>query len=226
MALENSVFPCISAISGVFKLLSVVLPRSLPGILLVYGLFAQNYHFLYLRHPIFALVLCKNPATGDLHIHAPAADLLFSQALVYCALPDQCFAGSAAFEVAPLRRRNGIILDKWGRSFRLCPHSKVCLHAVANTLLKDRCTVDHFTVYIVDVISGPARFFRVVEVRVAADLALLVAEGLPDVIRAALGAYRRFHSLSEAVHCQIESTPDVVGIHMSGGQARQASLVV
>lgn len=76
MALENSVFPCISAISGVFKLLIVVLPRSLPGILLVYDLFAQNYHFfLYLRHPVFAPVLRKNPATSDLHIHAPAANL-------------------------------------------------------------------------------------------------------------------------------------------------------
>lgn len=75
MALENSVFPCISAISGVFKLLIVVLPRSLPGILLVYGLFAQNYHFLYLRYPVFSLVLCQDPAPGELHVDTPVADL-------------------------------------------------------------------------------------------------------------------------------------------------------
>lgn len=75
MTLENSVFPCISAISGVFKLLIVVLPRSLPGILLVYSLFAQNYHFLYLHHPIFALILCQDPAPGELHVDTPVANL-------------------------------------------------------------------------------------------------------------------------------------------------------
>ena len=182
--------------------------------------------FSYLRNSVLSLVLRQDPAPSDIHIHAPAADLLFSQALVYCALPDQCFAGAAAFEVAPLPRRNGIVLDKRSRSFRLCPQSKVCLHAVANTLLEDWCAVDQFAVGVVDVVSGPTDLFGIVEIGVASNLALLVAERLPDVIRADLGAHRRFHSLSEAVHCQIESTPDVVGIHMSGGQARQASLVV
>ena len=77
--------------------------------------------FLYLRYPVFSLVLRQDPAPSELHVDTPVADLLLAQALVDSAFPDQRLAGAAALEETSLRRGDSVVLDKWSRCFRFRP---------------------------------------------------------------------------------------------------------
>ena len=174
--------------------------------------------FLYLRHPVFALVLCQDPAPGELHIHAPSADLLLSLALVHGAFPDQGFAGTTTLEVTSLRRGDSVVLNQRRGGFRFSPQSEVCLHAVVEAFLEYRRAVDQLTVDVVDVVAGPANLFGIVEIGVAADLGVCPVPGLPDVIRAA-GSHSCFHGFPETVHGQTETSPNMIGINVGGGQA-------